>query len=54
MNFFFRQEISVKTSGLVWRVEPDASFFSVSSHQEERVGERRPFGTPFSGSFHEP
>jgi len=24
--------------------EPDASFFSLSSHEEERVGERRPFG----------
>jgi len=31
--------------------EPDASFFSLSSHKEERVGERRPFGTPLSGSL---
>src|SRR5216117_1124335 len=30
--------------------EPYASFFSLSSHKEERVGERRPFGTPLSGS----
>jgi len=31
--------------------EPDGSFFSLSSHQEERVGERRPLGTPLSGSL---
>jgi len=31
--------------------EPAASFFSLSSHKEERVGERRPFGTPLSGSL---
>jgi hypothetical protein len=31
--------------------EPDASFFSLSSHKEERAGERRPFGTPLSGSL---
>src|SRR5439155_15642147 len=44
--------------------EPDASFFSLSTHKEERVGpsprrsgfghaggERRPFGTPLSGSL---
>jgi hypothetical protein len=31
--------------------EPDASFFSLSSHKEERVGERRPFGTPLSSSL---
>jgi len=33
--------------------EPDASFFSLSSHKEERVGERRPFGlgSPLSGSL---
>jgi hypothetical protein len=31
--------------------EPDASFFSLSSHKEERVGERRPFGAPLSGSL---
>ena len=30
--------------------EPDRSFFSLSSHKEERVRERRPFGTPLSGS----
>jgi hypothetical protein len=29
----------------------DASFFSLSSHKEERVGERRLFGTPLSGSL---
>jgi len=28
-----------------------ASFFSLSSHKEERVGERRLFGTPLSGSL---
>src|SRR5205814_1643503 len=27
------------------------SNFSLSSHKEERVGERRPFGTPLSGSL---
>jgi len=33
--------------------EADASFCSLSSHKEERVGERRPFGlgTPLSGSL---
>ena len=31
--------------------EPDGSFFSLSSHKEERAGERRPFGTPLSGSL---
>jgi hypothetical protein len=31
--------------------EPDASLFSLSFHKEERVGERRPFGTPLSGSL---
>ena len=31
--------------------EPDARFFSLSSHKEERGGERRPFGTPLSGSL---
>ena len=33
--------------------EPDAIFFSLSSHKEERVGESRPFwlGTPLSGSL---
>jgi len=33
--------------------KPDGSFFSLSSHKEERVGERRPFGlgTPLSGSL---
>jgi hypothetical protein len=30
---------------------PVASFISLSSHKEERVGERRPFGTPLSGSL---
>ena len=30
--------------------EPDGRFFSLSSHKEERVRERRPFGTPLSGS----
>src|SRR6266851_5132987 len=29
----------------------DASFLSFSSHKEERVGERRPLGTPLSGSL---
>jgi hypothetical protein len=31
--------------------EPDARFFSLSANKEERVGERRPFGTPLSGSL---
>jgi len=33
--------------------EPVAISFSLSSHKEERVGERRPFGlgTPLSGSL---
>jgi hypothetical protein len=31
--------------------EPDGSFFSLSSHKEERVGERRTFVTPLSGSL---
>jgi len=33
--------------------EPDANLFSLSSHKEERAGERRPFGlgTPLSGSL---
>jgi len=31
--------------------EPDASCFSLSSYKEERVGKRRPFGTPLSGSL---
>jgi hypothetical protein len=32
---------------------PDSRFFSLSSHKEERVGERRPFalGAPLSGSL---
>src|SRR2546427_746916 len=31
--------------------EPDASFFSLSSQKEERVGERRQFGSPPCGSL---
>src|SRR6185369_7838950 len=31
--------------------EPDPSFSSLSFHTEKRVGERRPFGTPLSGSL---
>jgi len=56
--FLIRNRFQIETNALreLGLGEPDASFFSLSSHKEERVGERRPFGlgTPLSGSLPAP